>query len=106
MQVFAVLEMRADASGDALRDILETEERYLWGQVVADRVRSVWSLRDRVGGIALLEVEDLEEAESLVRAMPAVMRGLVTFTLLPVAPFRGFEVLFAQGSTDVQSHRL
>ena len=57
MQVFAVLEMRADASADPLRDILETEERYLWGQVVADRVRSVWSLQDRVGGVALLEVE-------------------------------------------------
>jgi hypothetical protein len=94
MQVFAMMELRAGASRDDLQLIIEEEERHLWGEVVADRVRSVWAMRGRVGGVALLEVSDVEEAKRVVEEMPAVRAGLVAFTLMPVAPFRGFEVLF------------
>ena len=97
MQVFAVLELRADASKDELTRVIEEEELYLWREVVSDRVRSVWSLRERLGGIALLEVKDPEEAQAVISAMPAVRSGLVAFTLEPVGPFRGWEVLFKSG---------
>ena len=97
MQVFAILELLQEASKEALNGLIEEEESYLWREVASDRVRNVWALRDRLGGIALLEVENAEQARTIISAMPAVRAGLVSFTLTPVGPFRGWEVLFKPG---------
>lgn len=56
-----------------------------------------WALCERLGGIALLEVEDPDEAGRIISAMAAVRAGLVAVLLTPVGPFRGWKVLLKAG---------
>ena len=55
----------------------------------------------------MLECSSLAEAAAALDALPLVREGLITFELLPLAPYDGFERLFpteqsvVEGGADV-----
>jgi hypothetical protein len=79
MQVFAVLELRANASKEELNRLIEEEELYLWQEVVSDRGGSVWSQRDSVRRDRSTGSQRSDEARANISAMPAVRSGVDRF---------------------------
>ena len=67
-----------------------------WELYAAGRLRWVMSRTDTRGIVALFEAADLEEARKAVESMPMVKAGLIAAELIPLAPYVGFERLFAK----------
>jgi len=61
--------------------------RALYGAQV---VRQIWLRDDVPGACFLIEADDLAAAESVVGSLPMASSGLSRFSVIPLAPYRGF----------------
>lgn len=53
-------------------------------------VRQIWLRADLPGACFVIEAPDLENARSIVDALPMARSGLSEFTVIPLHPYRGF----------------
>ena len=44
----------------------------------------------------ILECESLEQAQKILSELPLVQKSLVSFDLIPLTPYPGFERLFSE----------
>ncbi len=49
---------------------------------------------DKPEAVLILEAKDLSEAKMKLAQLPLVKNGLITFELIPLKPYHGFERLF------------
>jgi len=49
---------------------------------------------DRSSAVQLLECDDVEEAEMIIKTLPLVQANLIEFEIMPLKPYPGFEGLF------------
>lgn len=75
-------------------DLLEAEALALWRLQQEGTVRAAYFRLDRKDAVLELEAPDLDTARRALAALPLVETGLVTFTLIPLRPYDGFERLF------------
>lgn len=73
---------------------LKAEARRAWQLYQQDVLREMYFRRDRDEAVLVLERRDLAEAEAALNTLPLVQRGLITFELIPLAPYPGFARLF------------
>lgn len=59
-------------------------------------IREVYFRADLHTAVLVLECDDLESAGEYLLTLPLVEVGLITFELIPLAPYTGFERLFGQ----------
>lgn len=74
---------------------LKAESIKVWELYQADVIREVYFRRDLPAAVLVLECTGLPEAEQILSTMPLVKEGLITFELVPLRPYPGFERLFA-----------
>lgn len=67
----------------------------MWQLHQADIVREIYFKADRTGAVLLLECSDEDEARSYLDSLPLVQAGLITFDMIPLIPYPGFERLFS-----------
>ncbi|MCB8983199.1 MAG: superoxide dismutase [Ardenticatenaceae bacterium] len=67
----------------------------VWELYQAGIVRQVYFRADRPEAVLVLECADVAEAESALQTLPLVAAGLITFEIIPLAPYPGFARLFA-----------
>lgn len=67
-----------------------------WELYAAGRLRWVMSRTDTRGVVGLFEAADLEEAREAVESLPMVKAGFIKAEIIPLAPYVGFERLFAK----------
>lgn len=60
-------------------------------------LRELYFHRDEQTAVLILEVESLDAARSVLDTLPLVKAGLISFELIPLVPYSGFERLFAEG---------
>ncbi|MGB2719157.1 MAG: hypothetical protein WBG53_22380 [Rhodococcus sp. (in: high G+C Gram-positive bacteria)] len=53
-------------------------------------VRQIWLRGDVAGAAFVIEAESASDAQSTIDALPMASSGLSEFTLIPLAPYRGF----------------
>ena len=53
-------------------------------------IRSVSSRGDVKGAVVELECVDLQEAQSVLAALPFAQQGMIEVTVIPLLPYRGF----------------
>jgi hypothetical protein len=74
--------------------LLQAEARALWTLMQADVVRGAWFDASRHTAVLLLECGSVDEAHRHLDGLPLVAAGLITFELIPLVPYDGFERLF------------
>jgi hypothetical protein len=72
------------------------ESAKIWEYYAADRVRSVYYFADMGGAVLLYEAASLAEAQTAVDQLPMGRAGVLTFEIIPLKPYTGFEQLFAK----------
>lgn len=59
-------------------------------------IREMYFRDDKPEAVLILECKDLDEAKSYLATLPLVEKGLISFDLIPLRPYHGFERLFAK----------
>jgi hypothetical protein len=96
MQVLAVLKFAEGKTPADIAPHAAAEAKAVWEQVKTGVVRSAYYRADRPGAVLMLEVADVGAAHNAIAALPAAIAGVIELEdLIVLAPYTGFEALFA-----------
>lgn len=96
MQVLVVMTAPPGRLAEEFAPYQKEEETHVWSMYRDGRLRQIWFRADeKLGAVALMEVQDVEEAKSLVEALPMIRAGMLNPDFIPLGPFMGLEQLFA-----------
>jgi muconolactone delta-isomerase len=96
------LALGADVQGvtDATftQELLTREAAEVWKMYQAGIIREAYFRTDREDAVLVLECADRAEAEQALASLPLVNHSLITFDLIPLKAYPGFERLFGRGT--------
>jgi hypothetical protein len=72
------------------KEVPATLQHYLDG-----KIEQFWYRQDAPGVVFLMDVASIDEAKSLVNALPLVTSGFATYEFLPVGPLAPLGMLIA-----------
>ncbi len=73
---------------------LRDEAKEGWELYKDGFIREMYFRDDRPEAVLILEAKDVDEAKQKLSELPLVKNGLITFELIPLRPYHGFERLF------------
>jgi muconolactone delta-isomerase len=95
-----ILALEADAPGAGegayTAALLQAESRRAWELLQAGVIRELYFRADRHAAVLVLECASSEEAQDVLATLPLVAAGLITFEVIPLAPYPGFARLFSE----------
>ena len=74
---------------------LKDEARAIWELHKQGIVREIHFRADQHTAVITMECESVDEAKSILADLPLVKSGLITFDIIPLEPYSGFERLFS-----------
>ena len=94
MRILAI-EKDGPAAGRAdMKRSLQEEARRVWELYQGDKIREIWFTVSDRRAVLLLECATLEEAGALLATLPLVRERFISFEILALRPYDGFERLF------------
>lgn len=73
---------------------LKDEAKEGWKLYKEGFIREMYFRDDKPEAVLILEAKDVEEAKEKLSKLPLVKNKLITFELIPLRPYHGFERLF------------
>ncbi len=95
MKILAIENEVPGTGAEAFRPLLKAEAAQVWKLYQAGVIREHYFDRDRHRAVLVLECEDAAQASEGLATLPLVSAGLITFEVIPLAPYAGFARLFA-----------
>lgn len=100
MKILALENELPGATPEKFQVLARAEAACAWSLHQAGFIRELYFRADRHTAVLVLEGESLEAARQELAALPLVSEGLITFELLPLVAYPGFERLFAHTGPD------
>ncbi len=94
MRILALEKAVPDIREEQYRPFLKAEAAKAWELYQAGIFRELYFRADRREAVLLMECNTLEEAENTLASLPLVEAGLISFDVIPLAPYPGFSRLF------------
>ena len=95
MKILALEKEMPDVTAEDFRPHVEAEAARAWELYQAGVIRELYFRGDRPVAVLVLECADAREARQMLATLPLVKAGLITFEIIPLAPYPGFARLFA-----------
>ncbi|MDZ7717261.1 MAG: hypothetical protein U5K72_00370 [Balneolaceae bacterium] len=73
---------------------LRDEAKQGWELYKEGFIREMYFRDDKPEAVLILEAKDVDRAKKKLSTLPLVKNGLITFELIPLKPYYGFERLF------------
>jgi muconolactone delta-isomerase len=83
-------------SEDFTPELLGKEARRAWELHQRGVIRELYFRADEESAVLILECADLAEAREVLGSLPLVEKNLISFELIPLLAYSGFERLFAE----------
>lgn len=96
MKILALEKEVPGIPSEAFKLHSKAEARRVWELYRAGIFRELYFRQDRSEAVLILECDSLDEAQSILSTLPLVAEGLITFDVIPLAPYPGFARLFAE----------
>ena len=96
MKILALEHELPNATADGFQKYAIAEARKAWDLYQAGIIRESYFRVDRSEAVLVLECESLDEAQEALSALPFVQNKLITFELIPLKAYLGFERLFVK----------
>jgi muconolactone delta-isomerase len=96
MKILAIEKELPGVNAEDFRPHLKAEAARAWELYRAGIFREMYFRQDQPAAILVLECTDVEEAKKVLSTLPLVKEGLITFHVIPLAPYLGFSRLFAE----------
>lgn len=74
---------------------LKIEAQRIWELYKSGIVQEIYFGKHFHNAVLILECDDEIEAETILSKLPLVKEKLITFEILPLLPYNGFERLFS-----------
>lgn len=94
MKILAIEKEVPDVTDMDFRPHLKDEAARVWELYQAGIFREVYFRQDQPNAVLVLECADVREAGEVLNTLPLVKEGLITFDIIPLAPYPGFSRLF------------
>ncbi len=94
MKILALEKESARAMAEAFQPYLREEAARAYELYQAGVIRELYFDQDRHTAVLVLECAEVSEARRVLGSLPLVRAGLITFDLIPLAPYSGFARLF------------
>ena len=94
MKIIALEHELPNATTEGFQQYAKDEARKVWDLVQAGMVRETYFRADRSEAVLVLECQTVDEAREALSALPFVKNQLITFELIPLKAYSGFERLF------------
>jgi muconolactone delta-isomerase len=94
MKILAVEYELTDASPAAFEPHLKAEAARAWELYQSGVLREMYFRADTHTTVLMLECPDLTAARAVLDSLPLVKARLITFDIIPLAPYPGFARLF------------
>lgn len=95
MQIIALEAEAAGVTAEQFRPLLQAEARRVWELYLSGVVREIHFRADQHTAVLMLECDGVDAARAILDTLPLCRAGLITFDLIPLAPYPGFARLFA-----------
>jgi muconolactone delta-isomerase len=99
MKILALEQELPRAAARDFQRLAGAEATKSWELYQAGVIRELYFRQDRPEAVLILECADVEEAAAILATLPFVEAGLITFEIIPLAPYPGFARLFAEANS-------
>lgn len=96
MKVLALEQEVTGINPDAYQPHLKAEAQQVWELQQAGILREIYFRQDQSTAVLVLECESGTEAQNVLGSLPLVQAGLITFEIIPLKAYPGFERLFGE----------
>jgi hypothetical protein len=96
VKILALEHELVDTTAEQYQRYAKAEAQKVWELVQAGVIRESYFRMDRSEAVLVLECLSVEEAREALSTLPFIQNGLITFELIPLKAYPGFERLFAQ----------
>ena len=94
MKILAIEHDMSGATAEKFQRYAMEEARKAWDLHQAGVIRELYFCADRNEAVLVLECASVVEARAELAELPFVREGLITFELIPLKAYPGFERLF------------
>lgn len=96
MKILALEHELPTATAEQFQQYAIAEARKVWDLTQAGIIREIYFRADRNEAVLVLECTSIIEAEETLSTLPFVQNKLISFELIPLKAYPGFERLFAK----------
>ncbi len=94
MKLIAMEHEVSGHSAEAFQPYLKAEAAHVWQIYQDGLLREMYFRADQHTAVLVLECADEAAARETLDTLPLVKAGLITFDIIPLAPYSGFTRLF------------
>ena len=94
MKILAIEKETPGTTDEQFAPLLRQEAERAWDLYRSGMIRELYFRADREEEVLILDCQDREEASHVLESLPLVKNGLISFDLIPLVPYPGFERLF------------
>lgn len=95
MKIIAIAHEPEDAAPEDFMPHLKAESRLVWDMMQSGVLREIYFRQESHSAVLILECASAAEADAALAALPLVKAGMITFEIIPLVPYDGLEILFA-----------
>lgn len=99
MKILALEHDAPETAREQYRPLLHAEAERIWQLYLGGIIRELYFRADAAQAVLVLECADVETARMALDSLPLVQAGVISFELIPLAPYPGFARLFADTVT-------
>ena len=96
MKILALENELPVATSEAFQQYAAAEAHQAWEMHLAGTIRELYFRANRDEAVLVLECASVAEAQRLLATLPYVREGLITFEVIPLKAYNGFERLFSK----------
>lgn len=95
MKVLAIEKDMPGISSSQFDPHLKDEAKKAWELYKKGIFREIYFRQDKHQAVIMLECQDSGHAKQILDTLPLVQEGLISFEIMPLGPYPGFERLFS-----------
>ena len=96
MKILALEKENPGKTAEDFSPHLKAEAARIWELYKSGKLREIYFRQDRDEAVLILECANSHEARQFLESLPLAREGLIDFEIIPLAPYPGFERLFAE----------
>lgn len=94
MKILALEKDLRGTNGEKFKQYLKSEAQKVWELYKKGIIREIFFRGDKPSAILILECKNIHEAKTVLSTLPLVKENLISFDIIPLVPYPGFERLF------------
>ena len=94
MKILALEHELPGATTEQFQQYAKAEASKVWEYHQSGTIRELYFRADRKEAVLILECASVVEAQAILATLPLIQAGLISFEVIPLKAYSGFERLF------------